>query len=298
MKLATKIGQVIKLNLMNIIRFEALYRFLTIPLYLQMIDRGLKMVLKASGYSYVTAANLAEILLVPWTWLFLAAAGLVGLFFLAVEIGALVTAYQGTVYLRKVPPYEMLAGGLHKVADECGKGNWKLFFLLAGNYILVNLFLLYRVLSHVKPVNFVMEELLGTRFGTPFLFAAFLILAAVLLPGVFAPYFSMVEQKSFADSWWNSRQLMKDRGKSVVGILLAGNVCLLLAAVLFYLLAVAAAAVAVTVLVKRSLQLAVLSGLAGRIELAVLLLYSIFISVLNLGMVTVIYYHYQERRLE
>ncbi len=298
MKLATKIGQVIKLNLMNIIRFEALYRFLTIPLYLQMIDRGLKMVLKASGYSYVTAANLAEILLVPWTWLFLAAAGLVGLFFLAVEIGALVTAYQGTVYLRKVPPYEMLAGGLHKVADECGKGNWKLFFLLAGNYILVNLFLLYRVLSHVKPVNFVMEELLGTRFGTPFLFAAFLILAAVLLPGVFAPYFSMVEQKSFADSWWNSRQLMKGRGKSVVGILLAGNVCLLLAAVLFYLLAVAAAAVAVTVLVKRSLQLAVLSGLAGQIELAVLLLYSIFISVLNLGMVTVIYYHYQERRLE
>lgn len=91
---------------------------------------------------------------------------------------------------------------------------------------------------------------------------------------------------------------MKGRGKSVVGILLAGNACLLLAAVLFYLLAVAAAAVAVTVLVKRSLQLAVLSGLAGRIELAVLLLYSIFISVLNLGMVTVIYYHYKERRLE
>ena len=41
MKLATKIGQVIKLNLMNIIRFEALYRFLTFPLDVQMLDRGL-----------------------------------------------------------------------------------------------------------------------------------------------------------------------------------------------------------------------------------------------------------------
>lgn len=298
MKLATKIGQVIKLNLMNIIWFEVFYRFLTLPLYLQIIDRGLKTVLKASGYSYVTAANLAALLLKPWTWIFLAVAGLCGLFFLAVEIGGLVTAYQGTIYLRKVTPYEMLAGGLQKAADECRKKNWKIFLVLGGEYLLFNSLLLYRVLSHVKPVNFVMDELFGTRFGVPLLAAFFLFLAAVLVPGPFALFFSMVEQKSFSDSWWYSKCLVKERWASTMALLMAGNLCLLLMVVAAYVLAMAAAAIAVTFFVKRSLQLAVLTGMTGQIELVVLFAYSILLAVLNMGIITVIYYQQQERGLE
>lgn len=54
-------------------------------------DRGLGFALKASGCSYVTAGNLVSFLLKPWTLLFLLAAGLMGLFFLTVEQGSLLT---------------------------------------------------------------------------------------------------------------------------------------------------------------------------------------------------------------
>lgn len=126
-------------------------------------DRGLGFALKASGYSYVTAGNLFAFLLKPWTLLFLLAAGLMGLFFLTVEWGSLLTAYEGTVYLRKVPPAEMLAGGLEKIINEFE----------------------------------------NTSFGSLVTAAGVIGLAALLLPGTFTLHFSMLEQKSFEDSWWS-----------------------------------------------------------------------------------------------
>lgn len=298
MKTAAEIGQVIKLNLGNLLGFEVVYRFLTLPLYLQIIDRGLKFALKASGYSYVTAANLAGFLLKPGTWLILAAVSFVGLFFLAVETGGLLTAFEGTVYLQKVLPYDMLVGGIQKTIGECRKGNWKIFLMLAGDYVLENLFLLYRVFSNVKPVNFVMQELFHTSFGVPALIVCGGILLAALFPGIFVCYFAMVEQKSFSDSWWNSRRLAKRAGKRVFGFLLAGNAALLAVMIGLYAITVTVSATAITLFVKRELQLAVLTGQAGRIELAVLMIYSMLNGILNLGIITVIYYQLQGEGLE
>ncbi len=298
MKTAAEIWPVIKLNLVNLLGFELCYRFFTLPLYLQIIDRGLKFSLKASGYSYVTAANLAGFLLKPGTWLVLAAVSIVGLFFLAVENGSLLTAFQGTVYLQKVSPYEMLIGGIQKTADECRKKSWKLFLVLVGKYVLENLFMLYRILSHVKPVNFVMEELFHTAYGLPMLLAGVSGLLAGLFPGIFLLYFAMVEQKSFSDSWWYSKQLVKRGGRRAFGILLAGNAALIVVIISLYLVAVTGSAVAITLFVKRDLQLAVLTGTAGRIELVVLLIYSMLNSILNVGIITVVYYQLQDRELE
>lgn len=298
MRLGKEIGQVIRLNLKNMLKFELFFRFFTLPFYLQVIDQGLKLALKASGYSYVTAGNLAGFLMKPATMLLLFAAGALGLFFVAVEVGGILTAYQGTVYLRKVPPYEMFAEGLKKVLDEWGKRNWKLFFLLACEFILANLLLFYRVLSHVKPVNFVMEELFHTPFGLPCLALLAAALLAVTLPGGFVLFFSMAEQKSFADSWWHSRRLMRKTGKSVLFSLIAGNLILLGCAGAGYLLAVGVSAVAITLFVKKGLQLAVLIGMRDRIELVLLLLYSVLVNILNLGIVSAVYYHAKEQALE
>lgn len=298
MRLGKEISQVIRLNLKNMLKFELFFRFFTLPFYLQVIDQGLKLALKASGYSYVTAGNLAGFLVKPATILLLFVAGALGLFFVAVEVGGILTAYQGTVYLRKVPPYEMFAEGFKKVLDEWGKRNWKLFFLLACEFILANLLLFYRVLSHVKPVNFVMEELFHTPFGLPCLLVLVAAMLAVTLPGGFVLFFSMAEQKSFADSWWRSRRLMRKTGKNVILSLIAGNLLLLILAGAGYLLAVGVSAVAITLFVKKGLQLAVLIGMRDRIELVLLLLYSVLVNILNLGIVSAVYYRAKEQALE
>lgn len=296
MKQVKEIGQMIGLNMVNMLGFELLYRFLTIPLYLKMIDRGLKYALEASGYSYITAGNLVVFFLKPRSLLVFMAVGLAGLFFLSVEIGGLITAYQGAVYLRKVPITEMLAGGLQKTAEECRKRSWKLFLVLAGEYLLSNLLLLCRVLSHVKPVNFVMEELLHTRFGFWGAAAGIGILAFCLISGIYTLYFSMAEQKSFTDSWWNSRCLMKGKGRKVIWFLIVGNLLLLLAAVLCYLLAASISAAVIVLVVKRRLQMAVFMGTVRRLELLFLFLYSMFVCVLNVGMIGAVYYQVQGQR--
>ncbi len=52
--------------------------------------------------------------------------------------------------------------------NEFRKKNWRLLFAVLGNYILMNCYFLVRILTRMKPVNFVLYEILhtaGTRMA-------------------------------------------------------------------------------------------------------------------------------------
>lgn len=55
--------QILKFNQKNALLFEVLYRLLTGPLYLFLLNKGLKWSLKMAGYSYLTAGNIGYFLL-------------------------------------------------------------------------------------------------------------------------------------------------------------------------------------------------------------------------------------------
>ena len=149
---------------MDTLIFALLYQLLSFPIFLLVLDRGLKAALAASGYSYLTAENLAEFLLEPWTAVFLILLVLFGVLLMSVEAGAFLTAYQGTAYFRRVTPLGMGLGGLEKTADEGKKRNGKVFLVImpmetileAGKAVNANIDSVFTfVLIAVAPFNLV-----------------------------------------------------------------------------------------------------------------------------------------------
>ena len=55
-----------------------------------------------AGYSYLTIGNLRAFLLHPFTIPFVIFILLLGMIFLLIETGAMVTAYHSSIYLRKI----------------------------------------------------------------------------------------------------------------------------------------------------------------------------------------------------
>ena len=53
--LAKEIKQIAGCNWKAILLFELLYRLLTLPAWLKVLDRGLQLALSWAGYSYLTA---------------------------------------------------------------------------------------------------------------------------------------------------------------------------------------------------------------------------------------------------
>lgn len=287
--------QILKFNQKNALLFEVLYRLLTGPFYLFLLNRGLKWSLKMAGYSYLTAANIGYFLLKPGTILMIILIGIIGILFLALETGCLLTLFQGAAYFRKLDMGEILAGGFSMLGDELKKKNWQLGLLILANYGIANLYLIYRVLTHVKPLNFVMSELMKQNTGRLAVCAGVVLIVLAVVPGLYTFYACMIEQKNFRDGYRRSRRLLKGHAIRTVTLLGGYYIGLILLLYVVYFFCILVAAVGMSLFTDNRLALAILPAVGDRIELILIFLGSIVLALGNFAALSVQYYQYSNR---
>ena len=287
--------QILSVNNGNIFLFELAFRLLTLPLLLQMTGALIRLALNAAGYSYVTVNNLGAFLLKPVTLVVVLLIAAVILTGLMIEIGSLTTAFQSAAYSRKINVFSMFLGGLGKTAYEIKRKNWKLFLVIAVHYILTNIFMIYRILRHVKPLKFILPGLLGENWGR--LLIVVFLAACVLLsfPTAFICFGCMVEQRTFRDSLERSKDLLRGRYVKTSFILAACNMAVTAVCILLYLFAVIIVAVFAVRFMDRRVELALLLAARDRIEYALIFVISIVSVVVNYGALTVLYFQYDRK---
>lgn len=119
MKLFLKLtDNVIKQNLRQLVLFTFLYRLVAGIFYVKTVNGILRFSLHMAGYSYLTIGNLRAFLLHPFTIPFVIFILLLGMIFLLIETGAMVTAYHSSIYLRKISAVSIFLGGLSKAKNE------------------------------------------------------------------------------------------------------------------------------------------------------------------------------------
>ena len=287
--------QILKFNQKNALLFEVLYRLLTGPLYLFLLNKGLKWSLKMAGYSYLTAGNIGYFFLKPGTIVMILVIGIIGILFLALETGCLLTLFQGAAYFRKLSVGEIFLGGLSKLSDEIKKKNWRLGLLILADYGISNLYLIYRVLTHVKPLNFVMSELMKQNAGRLAVCAAVVLVILVVVPGLYTFYTCMIEQKSFRDGYRRSRRLIKGHLANTVFLLGGYYAGLIVLLHVIYIFCILVAAVGMSLFTDNRLALAILPAVGDRIELVLIFLASMALALGNFAALSVQYYQYSNR---
>ena len=279
----------------SIFLFELAFRLLTLPFLLQLTGSLVRLSLKASGYSYVTAGNLASFLMNPAAIAAILAITAVILFELVLEIGGVMTAFQAAAFSRKISVFSMFTGGLAKTARELRRQNWKLFFVIAVHYILTNLVLFYRLLCHVKPVKFILPGLLSESWGR-LLIVVFLAACIVIsIPTAFICFGCMVEQRSFRDSLERSKELLRGKYVQTSVTLVLCNGLALLAAFLLYFFAVVLVAVFAVRFMDRRMEMALILAARDKIEFVMIFFTSIVSVIVNYGVLTVMYLQYDRK---
>lgn len=281
----------------GILLFELFYRMVTLPIYLHLLNRGIRFALRMAGYSYLTAANIGMFLIRPWTLAVTAGLIILGTIFLMLEIAALITAFEGAAYRQRLAPLSILWGGMQKVLAELKRKNIKLCGIVLIHYLLIHICFLARALVRIKPINFVIQETISVPLVQVLLVILVAVCACVATASMFVFYGCMVEQKSFADSWSRSLMILKRHPVRQVAMLVGGNMLVVLLAVLVYLLAVFAAGVFVVLVTNHRLELAVLFSVASQLELMMLLTGGIFLMIFHFGILSVMYYQYGVREL-
>ncbi len=288
--------RMIRQNLGNVLLFELFYRGIVFPVYLRLANRMLRWTLTMAGYSYLTASNLRDFLGRPWTIGAVVVAGLAGLLLMLLEAAALITAFQGSACQQKLTPFHIFWGGLHKTAEELVRGKGRLAVLLFPHYLWVNLLLLACCLSHIRPVNFVIQEMFDMVWVPPAVALFLAVCALISLPAVFVGFGCMAEGEPFSVAQKNSKRILKGNHWRVIFLLVACNLAVAVVAVAVYLLAVFAAAVFVALFAERNLSMAVLLSVAERIEQIVLFAGGIFLVVADFAALASMYYGHGIRK--
>ncbi|MFR3730288.1 glycerophosphodiester phosphodiesterase [Lacrimispora sp.] len=290
--------EILKFNRKNTFVFAFLFRLVTTTLYLFALDKGLLFALHMAGYSYLTGANIGDFLMKPWTLLTAAALIVMGILILVFETGCFLTLYQGSFYTRKLKPLEILTGGFLKLWDEVRKKNWRLALFILASYALANLYIIYRVFTHVKPLNFVMSQVLLQPWGKVCLVLLVLLILAMVVPGLYTFHTCMVEQKNFRDGYLRSWWLLRRRIVKVVALLALYYGAFVVLLRLVYAFCVLVTAVGVTLFTDNRLALALLPAACGRIEFVLLFLSSMFLAIGSYGALSVQYFQFSSKRLK
>ena len=291
-----EIYQMIRGNLKSLLLFEFFFRFIAGTLLVQVGTRGLKFCLDRAGYSYLTLANAWKFFLHPWTMLFILVMAVLALFLNMIEIGGLVTAFSGAAYFCHPTLWEIFSGAFEKVRDELRHKNYRLFGMGMISTFTVNLFYLYRIFSRIKPVNFVIKELLDQPLAVSVSLLVFLLFLALLFPAFFVFHGCMIGQKSYWDSRFESMELLKGRWAQVIGMAALLEMCLIILFLTVYYLSVFLMAVVTVLFVKEDLGLAFLMETTDRAEWFLVILASIFASMVCWAFVTREYYQVISRR--
>lgn len=297
MKILTKdTWQIIRQNWKNILLFELLYRGITTPVYMRLVSRGIRLALRAAGYSYLTPANIGNFLIQPVTLLAFAAAAFVGILILSLETAGLVTAFQGSAYYQKLTPLHILWGGLQKMKDEMEKRNWQLPLFLAAQYLLIHLPFILRTIVRYKPANFIFQELKKQPVAVTFLIILLIFGILAVIPRSLTVYGCMIEQKHFHSGVVRSWQMTHKRKWGIASLAMFWELAVILLASAVYAVSVCVAAVCVVYFSRQSLAMAVLLSAADRLETGIIYLASMLTFVMVFAALSVAYYQYGNRR--
>lgn len=297
MKILTKdTWQIIRQNWKNILLFELLYRGITTPVYMRLISRGIRLALRAAGYSYLTPANIGNFLIQPVTLLTFAALAFVGILILSLETAGLITVFQGSAYYQKLTPLHILWGGLQKMKDETAKHNWQLPLFLTAQYLLIQLPFILRTIVRYKPANFIFQELKKQPVAVTFLLILLIFGILAVIPRSLTAYGCMIEQKHFHSGVVRSWQMTHKRKWKITSLAMFWELAVVLLAVAVYAASVCIAAVCVVRFSRQNLAMAVLLSAADRLETGIIYLASMLASVAVFGALSVAYYQYGNRR--
>lgn len=297
MKILTKdTWQIIRQNWKNILLFELLYRGITTSVYMRLVSRGIRLALRAAGYSYLTPANIGNFLIQPVTLLIFAAVAFVGILILSLETAGLITAFQGSAYYQKLTPLHILWGGLQKLKDEMIKCNWRLPLFLTVQYLLIHLPFIMRTIVRYKPANFIFQELKKQPVAVAFLVVLLIFGILAMIPRSLTAYGCMIEQKHFHSGVVRSWQMTHKRKWKISSLAMFWELAVILLAVAVYAASVCAAALCVVRFSRQNLAMAVLLSSADRLETGIIYLASMLATVAVYAALSVAYYQYGNRR--
>ncbi|MCI8506512.1 MAG: hypothetical protein HFI67_10040 [Lachnospiraceae bacterium] len=288
--------EMLRVNRGSLLIFEIVYRIFTAFVLIEAASHGVEFALKQSGFSYLTAGNTLRFFVLPATLLVMAGFLLLCLFLANLEICVLYTMFQAGVVKERVSALKFLLFGIKNLTELFRRGNIRVIFLNVVYYLLTEGWILYRLVYHIRPLNYILDGLSKSRFAQSILWILLAGMVCVAILYLFVPAVSTLFDLSFRDSKDKSRVLVRKRGLPAAAFLVGVNLFSWLLYLAGQFVFKVLAAFLVALLADKTIELALALTISRGIDIAVLVVVSVISCCLNTGVLTFLLYRYEDEK--
>ncbi|MCI8465926.1 MAG: hypothetical protein HFI63_08735 [Lachnospiraceae bacterium] len=280
----------------SILIFEIVYRIFSAFVLIEAAGHGLSFALKRSGFSYLTAGNTLRFFASPSTLMVLTGFLLLCLFFANLEVCVLYTIFQAGAAKERVSALKFLFFGIRNLIELFQTGNIRVLFLNVNYYLLTEGWIFMRLVSHIRPLNYMMTGLLSSHIAQAFLWLLLAVMFCTTVLYLFVPAVSVLLDLRFGDSRKKSRELLQKKWLKIAVFLAGVNLFSWLLYLTSQFILKVLAAFLVALFADRTIELALVLTINRGIDIAVLVVVLAVSSCLNTGALTFLLYRYADRK--
>ena len=215
--------KIIVKNVGTILMFEFVYRILSLLILWETLNRGIGIALRFSGYSYLTIGNIFSFITKPFTIVIVVLMLFICFILQLFEISVLFTGFKVSADENKIRLSELVYLGLKNLKNACGLHNLISFVPAMVFGICVNMCFMWRMLKHIRPIQYYISHLKNPVWIKYAGISFFLIMVILLAVTVYQLAFLTIERCSMRISREKGVHFFKERPVRITAAFMAVN---------------------------------------------------------------------------
>ena len=209
MKKVKKVISLLNYNLKTLVGFEALYKILTLLIFMPLFLNLFNLITKITGYSYLTLENFLSFLLNPIVIVLLIILFLLMAVYTLFDIAAIIVILDASYQKKKIKISDACSIALKKCQGFFKIKNIMVVFLVLFLIPFLNIGVSSSLIATIKIPEFIMEYIIKNRFLLSLIVSLYVLLLILLLRLLYIFHYHVVEGKNFLEARKDSIKLSK-----------------------------------------------------------------------------------------
>ncbi len=209
MKYLKNTYQLLKFNFWVLLKFEIIFRIMSTLFFIPLITNGLKLIMKLTGYTYLTMENLKGFILNPLTIFFI----LFTIVFLTLitifDIGTMLIIFDASYHKKKITLLESIKTSLNKCKKMLKLKNILVAFMLLFLIPILDIGVRTNIITIIKIPEFIQDYILKNNTLSIIALVVYIFLALLLIRWIFSIHYMVLEGKDFKEARKDSNKLSK-----------------------------------------------------------------------------------------
>ncbi len=200
MKRFTIAFRLLKKNLKTIFLFELIYKLLTTAIFTPLMVGMIRLALWSAGIKYLTNRRLVEFLLKPSTISVLLVMLLLAVFFITIEMAALIYCYDCSYHEVKAEITDMFKAGIKAAVRMFAGSNMKLVIFVLAMIPIIHLPIISGYITTIEIPEYITEILLKPVAVKAVLIAVYAVLCIFAIRWIYSLHYFILEKKRYRES--------------------------------------------------------------------------------------------------